>query len=86
MSTHGVPYHLHPNGGGLVAETAYVALTVYVAPLAVVFGQAHLEGYVRVIGCAKVGGTVVASEHVVFSGKSITTEGTFRGHKIIHAK
>lgn len=80
----GVKYHFHPNGGGLVAETAYVAPTVHVALLAEVSGQACLEGDVQVTGRARVGGTVKASGHVVFAGKSNTTEGTFEGGHIIY--
>ena len=33
-----VPAHQHPNGGGWVANTAHVAESVYVGPLAAVAG------------------------------------------------
>lgn len=80
----GVAYHSHPNGGGLVAETATVAPTVFVAEKAMVLDQACLKDCVRVTGFAQVGGTVKASGHVTFAGKSVTREGKFRGHKLIH--
>lgn len=80
-------FHYHPNGGGLVADTASVAETVHVAPRAMVFGEAQLSDRVQVTGRARVGGTVKASEGVVFGGSVFITEGTFKGfNKIIHQK
>lgn len=79
----GVKYFIHPNGGGRVAGTAQVADTVYVAPLAVVFGNARLSDKVRVVGRAWVGGDVVASGDVNFGGRGVLTEGTFSGHQMV---
>ena len=39
-----IPAHRHKNGGGWVAETAQVADTVYVGPMAVVYGRANIKG------------------------------------------
>jgi len=45
----GQRYSPHPNGGGLVAETAYVAASVFVGPNARVSGRALVEGNVRLL-------------------------------------
>ncbi|OGN22308.1 MAG: hypothetical protein A2918_00090 [Candidatus Yanofskybacteria bacterium RIFCSPLOWO2_01_FULL_42_49] len=84
MMVDGVKFYRHPNGGGLVAETAQVAPTVHIAPKAKVSGKAILEDFVRVTGRARVEGTVYASEYVTFGGNSVTTEGTYSGHKLIY--
>lgn len=44
----GARYRRHPNGGGLVAETAEVALTAYVGPFALVQGYAKVQGSARI--------------------------------------
>ena len=82
----GTRYHHHPNGGGLVAETANVENTVHVAPMAIVSGNANLTGNVRVTGFAQVGGDVQACDDVTFSGRSITEHGNYRGHTLIHSR
>ncbi len=48
----GVRYHHHPNGGGLVAETAQVADTVYVGPCSKVCGHCKVSDDVIVFGNA----------------------------------
>src|SRR3989338_2477551 len=73
----GIRFYHHPNGGGLIAETAKVAPSVHVAPLAIVFGEAQLSDNVQVTGKAQVGGSVVASDEVVFSGSVVVTEGEY---------
>ena len=82
----GVRFYHHPNGGGLVAETAQVAPSVHVAPLAIVFGEAQLSENFQVTGRAQVGGSVVASDEIVFGGSVIVTEGEYRGKKIVYKK
>jgi hypothetical protein len=52
----GVVYHRHPNGGGLVAETASVAPTAFVGYDARVGGDARVCGNARVGDGALVGG------------------------------
>jgi carbonic anhydrase/acetyltransferase-like protein (isoleucine patch superfamily) len=49
-----VPAHQHPYGGGWVADTAHVDITVYIGPEAVVYGRATILEKVRVYGKAKV--------------------------------
>ena len=44
-------YHRHPNGGGLVADTANVA------PGAYVDGDARIDGTAQIYGDARIGGT-----------------------------
>ena len=39
----GVKYHHHPNGGGMVAETAQVADSVFVGPFAKICGHCKLS-------------------------------------------
>lgn len=48
----GVKYHHHPNGGGMVAETAQVADSVFVGPFAKICGHCKLSGKVFVFGNA----------------------------------
>jgi len=50
----GVVYHPHPNGGGLVAETATVAESALVGVFAQVYGNARVLGEARVYGEAQV--------------------------------
>lgn len=46
----------HPNGGGLVAMSAHVDDTVYLAADAMVFGHAKVTDNVRITGRAKISG------------------------------
>src|SRR5512135_2951139 len=48
----GVKYHHHANGGGMVAETAEVADTVYVGPFAKICGKCRLKDEAFVFGNA----------------------------------
>ena len=47
-----VPAHKHPNGGGWVADTAYVGPDARVFGNAVVGSNARIYGYARVYGNA----------------------------------
>lgn len=51
-----VPAHRHSNGGGWVANTAYVDPTAFVGPDAQVFGNALVCGDAQVHGDARVRG------------------------------
>lgn len=51
----------HPNGGGIVAETASVARSVYVGPNASVLDEAKVTGEVIIDGYARVRGNAVIS-------------------------
>jgi hypothetical protein len=61
-------FHRHPNGGGLVEDTAYVAETAYVGPTAMVrdraqvLDNAHIGGVSRISGNAIVGGDARVDE------------------------
>ena len=46
--------HIHPNGGGWVQNSASVAGSVYVGPMAIVLGNANISGQVRIEGTALV--------------------------------
>lgn len=67
----------HPNGGGLVAETATVAPSVHVGPCCRVFGRARLSGKVNVTGNARVGGNVVADGTTTFAGHCYKIAGEY---------
>ncbi len=56
-----VPAVRWPNGGGWVAKTANVALSVYVGPNARVFGNAKVRGNAQVSGNAVVSGDAQVS-------------------------
>lgn len=63
-----VPAHRHPNGGGLVAETAWVDPQAYVSRDASVGGYARVYGKVRVEDNARVYGNAVVQ------GRSVVKE------------
>ncbi len=56
-----VPAHKHPNGDGWVADTTTVDDTVFVGPIAQVFGNAQVYGNARVSGIARVYGIAQVS-------------------------
>ncbi len=74
----------HPNGGGLVANTAKVDPSVYVGPDAKVLGYATVSGnaviddYAIVTGSAKVSGNAVVKGHAV-----VAENATVRDNAII---
>ena len=76
-------YSAHPNGGGLVASTANVDASVYVAPDAVVKGSATVTGNVKLLdhavvcGSAKVSGDVIVSGYGMI-GENATVSGSVR--------
>lgn len=58
-----VPAHIHPNGGGWIADTATVHATAFVGPAASVLDEAKviegasIDGTARVLGKAKISGS-----------------------------
>ncbi len=86
-----VRYYPHPNGGGLVAVTAFVGKEAYVSPEARVSNKAHVIGNViikdRVLICGKaiVDGTkgpVKIEGVTIIGGSWYINEDTARGiHK-----
>lgn len=77
-------WHRHPNGGGLVEDTATVAETAYIGPDAVVSGNARVFGNAVVSG----EGLVAASRDVLTIGpvgsedQFVTVHRTRTGHRI----
>lgn len=67
--------HVHPNGGGWVADTAKVADTVYVGKNAMVLGTADVSGNVRVEDYAVVAGSAVVKDNAVISGHAVVNGG-----------
>ena len=67
-------YSPHPNGGGLVSNSATVDPTVYVAPDAMVMGNAKVTGKVRIEDHAIVQDSAVVSDNAVISGYAIIAE------------
>lgn len=59
---------IHPNGGGRVADTAYVAPTAYVAKNAQVLDNARVLGNARILDYAVVSGNAVVKDNAVVSG------------------
>ena len=47
-------YHIHPRGGGIVAETAEVNNAVYIGENAVIAGHAEIYGHAKICGVTKV--------------------------------
>ena len=69
--------HQHPNGKGWVAETAYVADSVFVGPHAIVYGRAQLSDAVRIEDTAQVSGHAELSGDVIVCGNR-WIDGTFK--------
>ena len=67
--------HVHPNGGGWVANTAKVSDSVYVAPNAMVLGSANLSGNVRIEDYAIVAGSATVKDSAVISGHAVVDGG-----------
>jgi len=63
-------FHKHINGGGLVADTAYVEDTAFIGPDAKVFGYAKVFGNARVYGNALVFGYAKVFGKAVISGNA----------------
>ncbi len=72
--------HKHPNGGGLVADTASVDQSAYVGPNAAVLGRAQVKGNARILDFATIKDTAqvldnaVVSGHALVSGNSVVSE------------
>jgi NDP-sugar pyrophosphorylase family protein len=58
----------HPNGGGWVQKTAFVAATAYIGPYAVVSGNARVLDLARIIDDASVTDTALIAGHAVVGG------------------
>ncbi len=69
-----VTYSKHSNGGGLVASSAKVDSSVYVAPDAVVMGSAKISGNVRIEDHAVVQDSAQISGNAVISGYAVIAE------------
>nr|MDE6784051.1 hypothetical protein [Ruminococcus sp.] len=67
-------YSRHPNGGGLVATTASVDASVYVAPDAVVKDYAKVTGNVKLLDHAVVEGGAQVSGNAVVAGFGMVAE------------
>ncbi|SHQ95948.1 Uncharacterised protein [Mycobacteroides abscessus subsp. abscessus] len=52
-------YHRHSNGGGLVADSAYVEDSVYVSPTAIVGPGSSLKGNYSIEGDSGVFGLII---------------------------
>ena len=84
--------HKHKNGGGWVAETAYVEPSVFVGPYAIVYGQAQLSGKVRILdfaqvsGHAELSGNVIAYGNVWLGDKFKASTGSFHKNERVQTK
>ncbi len=67
-------YVPHSNGGGLVASTATVELGVYIAPNAIVKGNAKVTGNAKILDYAVVEGSAQVSGNAVIAGYGIVAE------------
>ena len=67
-------YKPHSYGGGLVASTAHVDDSVYVAPNAIVKGSPTITGNVKILDHAVVEGSAEISGNAVISGYAVIAE------------
>jgi hypothetical protein len=87
FATTGVAGKVWSNGGGFVANSATVAATVYVGPLARVLGSAKVSGTAQILGRAtvkgnaQVSGTAVVMDTAIVTGSAVVTDsGVVSGH------
>ena len=81
-----VPAHRHPNGGGWVANTAYIAPTVEVGTKARVYNYARVLDYVKVRGYAKVYGYAQAFDYAeVFENAVVFGHARLHGYSEVFA-
>lgn len=66
----GVRFHHHPNGGGLVAETANVEESVFIGPKVIVRGSPNIRENVRLDGYTRVWGSPDILDNVQVAGFS----------------
>jgi len=69
-----VPAHQHPNGGGWVADSSTVADTAFVAPNALVYGNARVCDNALVSGNARVSGYARVCDNAQVSGDAKVTK------------
>lgn len=73
-------YRIHQNGGGLVALTAHVAASVYVAPKAIIKDHAIVVGSVRLFDRAVIEDSAVVGDACTLRGdSSVGGEAILRG-------
>ena len=72
--------HKHPNGGGLVANSAHVDETVFVGPNAQVFGFAHVLGYARICDFA-----IISGDAIVYNEARVCGKTHICGYSLIYA-
>lgn len=80
--TDGVKYRHHPNGGGLVAETASVAPTAVIGPDAFVCDRAQVLEH-AVIDAGGVSGNAVVLGHAKVRGGLVSDHARVFGHAVI---
>jgi UDP-3-O-[3-hydroxymyristoyl] glucosamine N-acyltransferase len=79
------PAHQHPNGGGWVADTARVDLSVFVGPNAEVFGQAQvfsgrIDGDAQVSGNASIRISNIEGNATVIGNATVASATIIDGH------
>ena len=80
-----VPFHIHTNGGGWVADTAKVHNSAYIGPDARVSGAAQVYGNARVSGDAWVSGDARVSGDVqVFGNARVCGDVKIFGNAWVH--
>ena len=79
------------NGGGFVANTATVASTVYVGPLARVLGNANVSGTAQILGratvkgSAQVSGSAIITDTAVVAGSAVVKDNAkITGHAYLN--
>jgi hypothetical protein len=86
---HDVKKHHHPNGEGLVADTAYVDPSAYVGPDAKVYDNARVYGKAHISGGCVGGDVTVTDSEItggVIHGKAEVTNARVSGGVIFDAK
>lgn len=79
IKEHGVKFHHHLNGGGLVAETASVEESVFVGPNVIVRGSPNIRGNVCLDGYTRVWGSPDILDNVQVAGFSHIFGGVLEG-------
>jgi len=91
FATTGIAGKVWANGGGFVANSATVASTVYVGPLARVLGSANVSGSVQILGRgtvkdnAMVSGSAIITDTAIVAGSAVVKDNAkISGHAYLN--
>jgi len=73
----------HPNGGGWVQRSAFVAATAYVGPDALVYTRAKVLDHTKVEGKSRIGGVCVVADDARIIDSEVAGQAIVRGNSTV---